>query len=151
MHEKWMAEALAEAEKAAQMGEVPVGAVIVFENEIIARGRNEMRTRQDPTHHAEMQAIQRAATHLGYYRLLGCDLYVTLEPCAMCAGAMVLARIRHCYYGTSDPKTGACQSLMNIPQDERLNHRVELTAGVLAEACRAQLQQFFQQIRHKNG
>ncbi len=149
MHEIWMAEALKEAHLAAQTGEVPVGAVVIFENRIISRAHNKMRSRQDPTAHAEMLAIRKAAENLGYYRLLDCDLYVTLEPCMMCAGAMVLARVRHCIYGASDLKAGACQSLTNIPQDERLNHYVELTSAVLEVECRSILTEFFQNIRKK--
>ncbi len=143
-----MREALREAEAAAADGEVPVGAVIVKDGEIIARGRNRKETTPDATAHAEIIAIRTACEALRVWRLTGCDLYVTLEPCPMCAGAVVKARIRRLVYGAVDPKAGACESLYRIPQDERLNHQVEeMVGGVLAEESEALLKPFFQQLR----
>ena len=127
--ERWMESALREAEQAYKRKEVPIGAVIVHDGRIIGRGYNQIETLQDPTAHAEMIAITAAATALGSRRLDGCTLYVTLEPCAMCAGAIVLARIPRLVFGASDPKAGACGTLYNIVQDERLNHRVEMLGG----------------------
>ena len=143
----WMRIALEEAARAAALGEVPVGAVIVRDGEEIARGHNLTHTAQDPSAHAEMIAIRRAAERIGHWRLLGCTLYVTLEPCAMCAGAIVLARIPRLVYGAADPKAGMCGSLANLVQHPRLNHRVELTTGVLAEACGEVLRDFFRARR----
>ena len=128
-------------------GDVPIGAVIVHENRIIARAYNQREQLQDPTAHAEIIAITQAAASLQSWRLLGCTMYVTLEPCAMCAGALVLSRMDRLVYGCDDPKAGACKSLYNIVGDERLNHRIEVTSGVLAEQCSQQLQNFFQQRR----
>jgi tRNA(adenine34) deaminase len=129
----FMMEALKEAEKAFAKSEVPVGAVVVKDGEIIARGHNLRETQQDPTAHAEMIAIKESALRLGRWRLTDCTIYVTLEPCAMCAGAMVLARIQRLVYGASDPKAGAVGSLMNILTDKRLNHQVEVESGILAK------------------
>ena len=142
-----MEEALQEAKKAAAMGEIPVGAVIVKDGEIISRGHNRTETDKDPTAHAEMIAIRGAAKALGGWRLPGCTLYVTLEPCSMCSGAMVLARMARLVIGTDDPKTGACGSLYNIANDERLNHSIEITRGVLAGECSAILKEFFRSRR----
>jgi tRNA(adenine34) deaminase len=139
--------AFREAEQAYRRKEVPVGAVIVHEHRIAGRGYNQIETLQDPTAHAEMIAITAAATTLGSRRLEGCTLYVTLEPCSMCAGAIVLARIPRLVFGTHDPKAGACGTLHNLVQDPRLNHRVELVHGVLGERCAALLKDFFAKVR----
>lgn len=139
----WMEEALREAGQAGQAGEVPVGAVIVRGGEVLARGRNRVETLRDPSAHAELLAIRSAASALGYQRLSGCTLYVTLEPCAMCAGAIVLARLDRLVFGAADPKSGACGSLMDIVQDGRLNHRALTTRGVREAECGALLKAFF--------
>lgn len=149
VHEQWMAYAIHEAEQALRRKEVPIGAIIVRENRIIGRGYNQIESLQDPTAHAEMIAITAAATHLGSRRLEECSLYVTLEPCAMCAGAIVLARIPTLVFGAFDPKAGACGTLYNIVQDERLNHRVELIGGIAEEQCGALLKAFFVDVRGK--
>ncbi len=138
-----MEAALAEARAAASDGEVPVGAVVVYEGRVIGRGRNRTESAQDPTAHAEILAIGAAAQALKSWRLDGCSLYVTLEPCHMCAGAIVLARIDRLVYGARDPKAGACGSLAMVPQDLRLNHRAEVIPGLLAEECGAVLEAFF--------
>jgi tRNA(adenine34) deaminase len=145
--ERWMESAIREAEQAARRNEVPVGAVIVHEGRIIGRGYNQIETLQDPTAHAEMIAITAGATALGSRRLEGCTLYVTLEPCTMCAGAIVLARIPRLVFGAPDPKAGACGSLALVVQDPRLNHRVELSRGVLEERCSEVLKEFFSRLR----
>lgn len=144
---KFMEEALKEARKAAAIGEVPVGAVIVRDGEIIARAHNLVETRKDPTAHAEMLAIQQAAGELGGWRLTGCQMYVTTEPCSMCAGAIVWARIEKLIIGTMDPKAGACGSVFNIVQEERLNHYVEIEKGLMQEECSAEMKTFFRKIR----
>lgn len=149
MHEQWMAYAIREAEQALRRKEVPIGAIIVRENRIIGRGYNQIETLQDPTAHAEMIAITAAATNLGSRRLEQCTLYVTLEPCAMCAGAIVLARIPTVVFGAFDPKAGACGTLYNIVQDARLNHRVELIGGIAEEQCGSLLKGFFVDVRGK--
>ena len=149
-HSVWMQWAVKEAEKALSRDEVPVGAVVVHENRIVGRGYNQTENLQDPTAHAEMIAISAAADTLHCWRLDGCTLYVTLEPCAMCAGAVVLARIQRLVFGAFDPKAGACGSLRNIVQDDRLNHRVELVSGVMAEQSGAMLGQFFKRLRRKD-
>jgi tRNA(adenine34) deaminase len=146
-HERWMEYALKEAEQAFRRKEVPIGAVIVREGRILGKGYNQIESLQDPTAHAEMIAITAAATALGSRRLEGCTLYATLEPCAMCAGAIVLARVPAVVYGTPDPKAGACGTLFNIVQDARLNHRVELTGGVMEDRCGALLKDFFAKVR----
>jgi tRNA(adenine34) deaminase len=143
----WMRQALAEAEGAGGRGEVPVGALIVRDGQVIGRGANAVEQGQDPTGHAEMRAIRQAAETLGSRRLLEATLYVTLEPCAMCAGAVVLARIPRLVFGAFDPKTGACGSLRNVVQDGRLNHRCVVVSGVLAEECADLLRRFFDQLR----
>ena len=148
-HEGWMRWALKEAEKALSKGEVPVGAVVVCENRIVGKGYNQTETLQDPTAHAEMISISAAANTLHSWRLENCSLYVTLEPCAMCAGAIVLARIKKLVFGAIDPKTGACGSLRNIVQDYRLNHQVEVISGILAEESSELLKLFFQSLRKK--
>ena len=144
---EYMRAALREAEKAAALGEVPVGAVIVREGRIIASGYNRTETDGDPTAHAEMIAIRQAAEKLGGWRLPGCTLYVTLEPCSMCAGAIVWSRIERLVIGAMDPKAGACGSVFNIPQEEKLNHRVEIETGVMEEECSGILKGFFRGLR----
>jgi tRNA(adenine34) deaminase len=146
-HEKWMDFAFKEAEQAYKRKEIPIGAVIICENRIIGKGYNQIETLRDPTAHAEIIAITAAATQLMNHRLADCTLYVTLEPCAMCAGAIVLARIPVLVFGASDPKAGACGSLFNIVQDKRLNHRVELVKGVLEPKCAGILKDFFSKVR----
>jgi len=135
------------ADEAARLGEVPVGAVIVVGGEVVGRGYNLRETTGDPTAHAEVVALREAARNVGYWRVLDSTLYVTLEPCAMCAGAMVNARITRLVYGCADPKAGAVESLYAIPTDVRLNHRLEVTGGVQAEACAERLREFFRQRR----
>ncbi|OUM98572.1 MAG: tRNA-specific adenosine deaminase [Firmicutes bacterium ZCTH02-B6] len=142
-----MRAALAEAEAAAAKGEIPIGAVIVRAGELVASGHNLRETERDPTGHAEVVAIRRAAERLGAWRLTGATLYVTIEPCAMCAGALVLARIERLVYGAADPKAGACGTLWNLVQDPRLNHRLAVTAGVMEDECRAVIQGFFRRLR----
>jgi len=151
MDEIFMRQALIEAQKAADAGEVPVGAVIVHAGQVIGRGHNQRESLQDPTAHAEMIAITAAAEFLRSWRLVGCTLYVTLEPCLMCAGAIVLARIDRLVYGAADPKAGACGSLYNVPQDPRLNHRVAVTAGVLAGESQELLKEFFRRLRNSGN
>jgi tRNA(adenine34) deaminase len=135
---------------AEENGDVPIGAVIVYENQIIGKAYNQREQLKDPTAHAEIIALTQAAAFLESWRLNGCTMYVTLEPCPMCAGALVLARLDRLVYGCDDPKTGACKSLYNIVQDERLNHKLEVTSGVLEEQCREQLQEFFARRREEN-
>jgi tRNA(adenine34) deaminase len=141
--EEFMHEALALAAEAARAGEVPVGAVVVHEGRIIGRGFNRPITSNDPTAHAEIVALREAAAAEGNYRLPGCELYVTLEPCAMCVGAMVHARIARIVYGTRDPKTGACGSIVDLPALTAWNHHGRFEGGVLADECGALLRQFF--------
>jgi tRNA(adenine34) deaminase len=143
----WMDEALAEARKAAARGEVPVGAVVVRDGEILGRGFNRRECDGDPLAHAEILAIRQAARATGGWRLVGCDIYVTLEPCAMCAGALVNSRIERLIFAARDPKAGYCGSLGNLVQDARLNHQVEIVEGVLAEESGALLRQFFASLR----
>ncbi len=145
--ERWMREALALARAAGDRGEVPVGAVAVLEDRIVGRGANARESAHDPTAHAELLAIQDAARTLGRWRLTGVTLFVTLEPCAMCAGAMVLARIDRLVYGASDPKAGAAGSLMDLTSDPRLNHRFPVERGVLADEAGALLKAFFRARR----
>lgn len=145
--EDYMRLAMALAEEAASQGEVPVGAVVVKNGEVIGRGRNAPISLNDPTAHAEIQAMREAAQSLGNYRLVECTLYVTLEPCAMCSGAIQHARITRLVYGASDPKTGCCGSVVNLMTEQKLNHHCEVTAGVLAEECGALLSTFFRQRR----
>ena len=149
MYEEFMAEAIAEAKKAAGRGEVPVGAVIEKGGVIIGRGHNQTESSKDPTAHAEILAIREAAKALGGWRLLGCSLYVTCEPCAMCAGAMVLARIDKVVIGAADPKSGACGSVFNIVQEPRLNHFISIETGVMRQECEGMLKDFFR-LRRKN-
>ncbi len=149
-HKKWMELAFREAERAYNLAEVPIGAVIVYENRVIGKGYNQTEQLQDPTAHAEMIAITAAAEHLGSRRLLDTTLYVTLEPCAMCAGAIVLARIPNLVLGSMDSKAGACGSLFNIAQDPRLNHRLSVVSGILEEKCSQILREFFKSVRKNN-
>jgi len=141
--------ALAEAERALERDEVPVGALIVKEGKVIGRGGNCILTLRDPTAHAEIIAIGAAAETVGYERLLDATMYVTLEPCPMCAGAIVLARIPRLVFGAADPKMGACGSVYDICRDERLNHRVDVLPGVLATECGCILRDFFRNVRGK--
>lgn len=150
MDESYMKEALIEAKKALSIDEIPIGAVIVKDGEIVGRGHNCAETALDPTCHAEILAIKDACKNLGVWRLSGCSMYVTTEPCSMCAGAIVLARIDKLFIGTEDPKAGACGSLFNIPNDPRLNHRVEIERGILKEECSILLKDFFKELRKKH-
>ncbi|MDR1062249.1 MAG: tRNA adenosine(34) deaminase TadA [Clostridiales bacterium] len=145
----FMREALKQAARALRKSEAPVGAVIVKDGAVIARGHNERETRQDATLHAEMTAIRRACKALGLWRLHGCSIYVTLEPCAMCAGAIVLARIDRVVFGAPDPKAGACGSAMDVLGNPRLNHRPAVAPGVLQGECSEMLSGFFAQLRRK--
>ena len=149
MDATWMAEALAEARKAAAQGEVPIGAVVVHGGQVVGRGRNARETLRDPTAHAEVLALQEAARTLGRWRLTGATVYATLEPCPMCAGALVNARVDRLVYAVPDPKAGAAGTLFDVPRDPRLNHRVEVTAGVLAAECGELLSTFFRTRRGK--
>ncbi len=149
--EKYMEEALKEAEKAYSSGEVPIGCVIVKEGKIIGRGHNQTQTKKDPTAHAEMLAIRQAAGHLGGWRLLDTQLYVTCEPCSMCAGAIIWARIPKVIYGVRDPKGGAAGSVLSLFTESRLNHQPEVVEGVLAEPCGALLKEFFKDLRNQKS
>jgi tRNA(adenine34) deaminase len=144
---EFMRAALALAEEAQRAGEVPVGAVVVADGTIVGRGFNAPISHHDPTGHAEIAALRDAAQALGNYRLPGCDLYVTLEPCAMCAGAILHARIRRLVFGARDPKTGACGSVVNLFAEPRINHHTTVVEGVLAEECGAALSRFFAERR----
>ena len=146
-HTIWMQAALKEAEKAFEKGEVPVGAVVVQGDRLVGKGYNQIETLQDPTAHAEMIALTAAANTLKSWRLENCAIYVTLEPCAMCAGALVLARIESLIFAADDPKAGACGSLRNIVQDQRLNHQVEIISGILREKSSLMLKTFFDNVR----
>jgi len=148
--ERWMDHALREAEQAYKRKEVPIGALVVQNGKVIGRAYNQVETLKDPTAHAEMIAITAAATQLGNHRFDKCTLYVTLEPCAMCAGAIVLARLERVVFGASDAKAGACGTLFNIVKDKRLNHQVELVGGVLEAKCSGILKDFFSKVR-SNG
>ena len=141
--EHWMAHALTLAAEAAARGEVPVGAVVVCDGAIVGRGGNAPITGNDPTAHAEIAALREAARALGNYRLPGCELYVTLEPCAMCAGAIMHARLARLVFGARDPKTGACGSVVDLFAEQRLNHHTGVSGGVAAAACAQLLTQFF--------
>ncbi len=147
---RWMGEAIAEARLAEAKGDVPVGAVIVLHGQIIGRGHNEREALQDPTAHAEMIALRAAARALGSWRLIDTTLYVTLEPCPMCAGALVNARVPRVVWGCDDPKAGATQTLYTIGSDPRLNHSFQCVPGVSKEACSTLLTEFFASIRNKN-
>jgi len=146
----FMSEALKEAQKAFDEDEVPVGAVIVHEGRIIARGHNQIERLKDPTAHAEIIAITSAANYLGTKWLNGSSLYVTIEPCSMCAGAMVLARVKSLCFGASDPKTGACGSIIDIANHKKLNHRIKVTRGILEAECGSLLKDFFRKKRKKS-
>ena len=150
-HEIYMKAALELAKEAAEAGEVPVGCVIVRDNVIIGRGRNRREEQQAAASHAEMEAIAEANAHLGSWRLDGCTLYVTLEPCPMCAGAIVLSRIKCLVYGAADPRAGACGTLYNIVQDSRLNHRCEVIKGVLAQESANLLWDYFKKRRQNSS
>ena len=145
--ERFMLRALAAAADAAAIGEVPVGAVVVLDGEVVAVAHNERETKNDPTAHAEVVALRRAAEALGSWRLLNADLYVTMEPCPMCAGALVNARLKRVVYGCDDPKAGAARTLYRLLDDVRLNHRVQVFPGVLAAECGAVLRNFFSRLR----
>jgi tRNA(adenine34) deaminase len=146
-----MEEALREAQRALALGEVPVGAVVVREGQIIGRGCNQPITSDDPTAHAEILALRQAGLTAGNYRLLDCDIYVTVEPCAMCAGAITHARIRRLIYGAEDAKAGAVHSVFQVLNNSRLNHTVDVTGGVLAARCMELMQSFFRERRRASG
>ncbi len=145
--ELWMEEALREAQRALALGEVPIGAVVVREGEIVGRGCNRPVSSSDPTAHAEILALREAGRNVGNYRLGDCDLFVTVEPCAMCSGAITHARVRRLVYGADDPKAGAVHSMLQVLNHPKLNHRVEVTSGVLAARCMDLLQTFFRERR----
>jgi tRNA(adenine34) deaminase len=145
--ELWMEEALREAHRALALGEVPVGAVVVYDGRVVGRGCNRSLSAHDPTAHAEILALREAGQTAGNYRLLDCDLYVTVEPCAMCAGAITHARIRRLIYGAEDAKAGAVHSMLQVLNHPRLNHKVEVCSGVLAARCMDLLQTFFREKR----
>ncbi|MCY7388880.1 MAG: tRNA adenosine(34) deaminase TadA [Burkholderiales bacterium] len=142
-----MREALALAQHAWDAGEVPVGAVVVMDGVVVGRGFNQPISSNDPTTHAEIVALRDAARHLKNYRLVDCELYVTLEPCMMCVGAMLHARLKRVVFGACDPKTGVCGSVINLPAEEKLNHHAKFEGGVLSEECGAMLKAFFQSRR----
>ncbi|RZF82460.1 tRNA adenosine(34) deaminase TadA [Pseudoalteromonas sp. CO325X] len=148
--EYWMAKALACADKAEQLGEIPVGAVLVKGGELIAEGWNQSITLNDPSAHAEMMAVRAAGVALNNYRLIDCTLYVTLEPCSMCAGLLVHSRIARLVFGANDLKTGSAGSIMNLVQEPRLNHQVEVTKGVLEQQCATKLSAFFKRRRQEH-
>ena len=148
---RYMKLAIDQAFIAEENGDVPIGCIIVHENQVIGRAYNQREQLQDPTAHAEIIALTQAASFLESWRLLDCTMYVTLEPCCMCAGALVLARMKRLVYGCDDPKTGAVKSLYNIVQDDRLNHKVEVTSGVMADECTTLLQSFFKRRRIENN
>lgn len=145
----FMQEAIAEAEAAEALGEVPIGAIVVHQGEIVGRGHNLRETSNDPTTHAEMMAIRQAAEKLDAWRLLDCTLYVTLEPCVMCMGAIILARIPNLVFATRDPRVGAVGSIYNFAEDERFNHQVQVREGILQEECSFQLSSFFRRLRER--
>jgi tRNA(adenine34) deaminase len=142
-----MRQAVAQANNAWALGEVPVGAVVVKDGQVVATGFNQPIGTHDPTAHAEIMALRAAASILGNYRLPGCELYVTLEPCAMCSGAMMHARLARVVFGAADPKTGACGSIVDLFSQQKLNHHTEVTGGVLADECSALLKEFFAERR----
>ena len=151
MQEKFMKEALKEAQKAYNKLEIPVGAVIVKDGKVIARAHNQKETKCDTTKHAEILAIQKASKKLKSWRLLDCEMYVTLEPCTMCAGAIINTRIKKVYIGTMDQKTGAVGSVLNLFQDYTFNHKVEYEAGIMQKECEQILKQFFKELRKTNS
>lgn len=142
-HEIWMQYAFKEAEKAYEKNEIPIGAVVVFENHIIGKGHNQVETLRDPTAHAEIIALTSAAEYLSSKVLLGCTMYVTLEPCSMCAGAIVLAKLDALYFGAYDNKSGACGSVLNITNNKALNHQLSVTGGIMDDRCGELLRSFF--------
>ncbi len=148
-HEDFMLLAIEQAHKAASMDEVPIGAVIVCDGKVVAVAHNERESSKDPTAHAEIVALRRAGEFLGRWNLSGCTMYVTLEPCPMCAGALVAARVDTLVYGTADPKAGAVHTLYTITTDERLNHRLKVVSGVLENECSNVLKEFFRSLREK--
>ena len=147
MNEEFMKEALKEAKKAYDKLEVPVGCVIIYDGKIIARAHNQKETKFDTTNHAEILAIQKASKKLKSWRLLDCEMYITLEPCPMCAGAIINSRIKKIYIGTMDQKTGAAGSVLNLFKDYKFNHNVEVETGVLKEECEGILKDFFKMLR----
>lgn len=149
INEQYMKEALKQAKKAYEKGEIPVGAIIVKDNKIIARAYNEKEYKFDTTKHAEILAIQKASQKLKSWRLTDCDMYVTLEPCSMCTGALIQSRIRKVYIGTMDEKTGACGSVLNLLEDYTFNHQVEVETNILQPECEQLLKSFFKEIRNK--
>lgn len=149
MHEYYMELAIEQANNAQQLGEVPVGAIVVVNNEVVGKGHNLCITENDPSLHAEMVAIREAAKTIGNYRLVNSSLYVTLEPCAMCAGLLVHSRIQNLYYGANDPKAGACGSIMNLVQHDLLNHKIRHIESVLGQKCSEQLSSFFRKRRQQ--
>ncbi len=142
-----MKEAIEEAKKAAKLGEIPIGAIIVKDGDIIGRGHNMTQTNNDPTAHAEMIAIRNATKTIGGWRLIGCEMYVTIEPCSMCAGALVWSRISKLYIGAMDIKAGACGSVFNIVDDDRLNHRIAVEIGLMEDECSSLISDFFRKLR----
>ncbi len=148
--EKYMKEALKQAEKAYRLGEVPIGCVIVYQDKIIGRGYNKRNTKKTTLAHAELVAIDKASKAMGDWRLEDCTMYVTLEPCQMCSGAIVQARIRKVVVGTMNPKAGCAGSILNLLQMEEFNHQVELSVGILEKECQEILQKFFQELRVRN-
>jgi tRNA(adenine34) deaminase len=149
--EYYMELALQEAQKAKANGDIPVGAVIIFEGKIVGKGHNQVEKKKDCIAHAELIAIKKAVRTVGYKHLIDCTMYVTLEPCSMCAGALVLARLNKVVFATADPKTGAVGSLYNIPQDTRLNHFVQIESGVLEETSETLIKDFFRRLRNKES
>jgi len=147
--EQYMQLAIEEAKKAQAIGEVPIGAIIVYENEVIASGYNTRETSQKTLSHAELIAIQQANERIGSWRLEDCTLYVTLEPCPMCAGAIVQSRIKRVVYGAADPKAGCAGTLMNLLTEDRFNHQVDVTKGILELRCSSMLSNFFQRLRER--
>jgi tRNA(adenine34) deaminase len=151
-HQQWMTQAIALAESAGEQGEVPVGALVVSpDNQLVATGVNRRERDQDPTAHAEILALRAAGRTLGNWNLTGYSLYVTLEPCPMCAGAIVLSRVKLLVYGADDPKTGAVRSVINVPDSAASNHRLEVLPGIRLDACQGQLRQWFAQLRQKRA
>ncbi len=144
MHETWMKQAYREAEKAYEAGEVPIGCVITFQNIVIAKAHNQVETLKDPTAHAELIAITSAAEYLQSKQLLGCSMYVTLEPCSMCAGAIVLAKVENLFFGAYDVKSGACGSVLNITNNKALNHSCNVAGGIMDTECKEILRSFFE-------
>ena len=149
--EYWMRQAIALAEEAARQGEVPVGAIVVYKGKVIGAAHNLRETLQDPLAHAEALAIQQASQYLGSWRLEDCTVYVTLEPCPMCAGAMWLARVSHCVFGCADPRSGYLKSIGNLMEHQILNHHYTITGGVCEEECSSLLRSFFRRIRKKKS